>query len=82
MYAIRSYYAVPERFLRSSDQYSCHKNGVPILNYATGYHADYHKIGDEVDRINFDKMKRVAELCFRMGMAVANEENIERKTAQ
>jgi len=73
---------LPERFLRSSDHYSFHKNGVPILNYATGYHADYHKIGDEVDRINFDKMKRVAELCFRMGMAVANEENIERKTAQ
>ena len=72
---------LPAMFLRSSDHYNFHKNGVPIMNYATGYHADYHKVGDEVDRINFQKMKRVAELCFHMGMAVANEENIERKSA-
>jgi len=74
--------SLPARFLSTSDHYSFHKNGVPIMNYATGYHADYHKAGDEVDKINFDKMKRVAELCFRMGMAVANEENIERKMAE
>lgn len=67
------------RFLRSSDHYNFHKNGVPIMNYATGYHADYHKVGDTAEKINFEKMKRVAELCFRMGMAVGNEENIQRK---
>lgn len=72
---------LPDRFIRSSDHYSFSKNGVPIMNYATGYHADYHKVGDEVDKISFEKMKRVVELCFRMGMAVGNEQIIERKTA-
>lgn len=68
-----------ERFLRASDHYSFHKKGVPILNYATGYHADYHKLGDEVEKINFDKLKRVADLCFLVGLEVANLNKIEFK---
>lgn len=68
-----------ERFLRSSDHYHFHKKGVPILNYATGYHADYHKVGDEVERINFDKIKRVADLCFLLGLEIANLDEIEIK---
>ena len=66
-----------ERFLRASDHYHFHKYGVPILNYATGYHADYHKVGDEVERINFKKIKRVADLCFLVGFDLANEEDVE-----
>ena len=69
---------LPSAFLRSSDHYHFHKNGVPIMNYATGYHADYHKIGDEVEKINFSKMKRVAELCFLVGLEVANHDEIKR----
>lgn len=73
--------SLPANFLRTSDHYNFHKNGVPILNYATGYHADYHKVGDEVDKISFEKMKRVADLCFLVGMEVANLDQIERKPA-
>lgn len=65
-------YSLPENFLRSSDHYSFHSKGVPILNYATGYHADYHKVTDETDRINFEKMKRVADLTFLVALQIAN----------
>ncbi|MCE4563443.1 M20/M25/M40 family metallo-hydrolase [Maribellus sp. CM-23] len=71
--------ALPDYFLRVSDHYNFHKNGVPVLNYATGYHADYHQVGDDVDKINFDKLKRVAELCFWMGLDIANRQEIHRK---
>ena len=71
-------YSLPANFLRSSDHYSFHIKGVPILNYATGYHADYHKVTDEVSRINFDKIKRVADLCFLVGLEIANQDKIER----
>lgn len=47
------------------------------MNLSTGYHADYHKVTDEVSRINFDKMKRVADLCFIVGLEVANQKRIE-----
>ncbi|MDO8952180.1 MAG: M20/M25/M40 family metallo-hydrolase, partial [Draconibacterium sp.] len=70
-------YSLPSSFLRSSDHYSFHSVGVPIINYATGYHADYHKVTDEISRINFDKMKRVADLCFLVGIEIANREKIE-----
>ncbi len=69
---------LPSAFLTSSDHYHFHKNGVPIINYATGYHADYHKTSDEVEKINFSKMKRVAELCFLVGLEVANRDQIKR----
>lgn len=70
-------YSLPSNFLRSSDHYHFHKNGVPILNFSTGYHADYHKVGDEVSRINFEKIKRVADLCFLVGLEVANHDKIK-----
>jgi len=70
-------YSLPSNFLRSSDHFSFHNKGVPVLNYATGYHADYHKVTDEISRINFDKMKRVADLCFLVGLEIANRDNIK-----
>ncbi len=70
-------YSLPSGFLRSSDHYSFHSRGVPILNYSTGYHADYHKVTDEIPRINFDKMKRVSDLCFLVGTEIANCKKIE-----
>ncbi len=72
-------YSLPSGFLRSSDHFSFHNKGVPILNYATGYHADYHKVTDDISRINFDKMKRVADLCFLVGYEIANSEKIKFK---
>jgi hypothetical protein len=68
-------YSLPAMFMRTSDHFSFHNKGVPILNYATGYHADYHKVTDEISRINFDKMKRVADLCFLVGYEIANSKN-------
>ena len=70
-------YSLPTRFLRSSDHVSFHEKGVPIINYATGYHADYHKVTDEISLINFEKIKRVTELCFLVGIEIANKKNIE-----
>ncbi len=64
-----------DRFLRASDHYSFHNKGVPVLNYATGYHADYHKVGDEVSKINYQKIKRVAQLCFLLGYEVADHDD-------
>lgn len=66
---------LPSYFLRSSDHYHFHKNGVPILNYSTGYHADFHKTGDDVSKISFKKLKLVSELTFSIGLDIANYKN-------
>lgn len=64
--------SLPDYFFRSSDHRHFHSREVPILNLSTGYHADYHKVNDEVSRIRFDKVKRVADLCFLVGFEMAN----------
>jgi len=71
--------SLPSYFLRSSDHYHFHRKGVPTLNYASGYHADYHKTGDELEKINFEKIKRVSDLCFLLGYEIANLDNIDFK---
>ena len=65
-------HSLPDMFLRSSDHYNFHNNNIPILNLSTGYHADYHKITDDDDKINFKKMNRVANLCYEVGIKIAN----------
>lgn len=64
--------SLPDYFFRSSDHRHFHSREVPVLNLSTGYHADYHKVTDEVSRIRFDKVKRVADLCFLVGFEMAN----------
>ena len=66
--------SLPERFFHSSDHHHFHSKGVPILNMATGYHADYHKVSDVVSRINFRKMQRVAQLTFLIGYELGNRQ--------
>jgi len=51
------------------------------LNVSTGYHADYHKVTDEVSRINFNKLKRVTDFCFLLGYEIANRKKPLEKIA-
>lgn len=59
-------------FLTRSDYYHFYKNGIPILGLSTGLHEDYHKASDEMDKIDYNKMKRVAQYCFLVANEVAN----------
>lgn len=60
-------------FLSRSDYYHFYKNGVPILGLSTGLHDDYHKTTDELDKIDYNKMKRVSDYCFLVANKVANQ---------
>ncbi|MDX8338456.1 M20/M25/M40 family metallo-hydrolase [Draconibacterium sp. IB214405] len=60
-------------FLTRSDYYHFYKNGVPILGLSTGLHEDYHKITDEIEKIDFHKMKRVTQYAFSVAYKVANQ---------
>lgn len=62
----------PEQIYLRSDHYSYAKRGIPIVFYTTGLHEDYHKVSDEVSKIDFDKLARVSDLIMRSALAVAN----------
>jgi hypothetical protein len=66
--------ADPESLYTRSDHYSYAAKGIPVIFYTTGLHKDYHWVTDEVDRIEFDKMARIAQLIHATGARVANRE--------
>jgi|KBSSwiS6_1023812.scaffolds.fasta_scaffold03562_2 hypothetical protein len=62
----------PEQVYYRSDHYSYASKGIPIIFFTTGLHPDYHANTDEVTKIEFPKMTRIAQLIFETGLRVAN----------
>ena len=62
----------PEQFYRRSDHYNFARNGVPIVFFFTGVHADYHRPTDTIDKILFPRMERIVRLIYTTGWQVAN----------
>lgn len=60
-------------FLSRSDHYHFYKNGIPIIGLSTGLHEDYHQPSDEVEKIDYTKMKRVSQYAFLVANKVANK---------
>jgi hypothetical protein len=64
--------ALTEEFMTGSDHYNFHKKGIPFLCITTGLHEDYHQPTDDSDKIDYTKMKRVADLTFLITLEIAN----------
>lgn len=62
----------PQQFYYRSDHWNYAKHGIPVIFYFSGVHADYHQTSDTVDKIDFEKMAKVARLVFATGWKVAN----------
>ena len=65
----------PNRFYYRSDHYNFAKNGIPSVFLFNGVHADYHKASDEVDKIEFEALKKRTQLAFSIAWEIANREN-------
>ena len=65
----------PNRFYYRSDHYNFAKNNIPIIFYFNGTHADYHRPGDTVDKINFDLLRNRTLLIFHTAWEVANRDS-------
>jgi hypothetical protein len=50
----------PERFFFRSDHFNYALSGIPISFWFDGVHEDYHKPGDEPQKIDYNKMEKVA----------------------
>jgi hypothetical protein len=75
----------PERIYFRSDHWNYAKHGIPVIFYFDGTHVDYHQPTDTIDKIDFNKMTRVARLVYETGWRVANLphdlEKVEAKAA-
>jgi len=60
------------RFFFRSDHYNYARKGIPIIFYFDGVHEDYHRPGDEPQKIDYAKMEKVARTVYMTLWTVAN----------
>ncbi|MEO9868877.1 MAG: M28 family peptidase, partial [Ekhidna sp.] len=59
-----------------SDHTSFYLQDIPVLHFFTGQHEDYHKPGDDTDKINFNGILQVASFIERMILLMDDDEKI------
>ncbi len=64
----------PEQFYRRSDHWNFGKHRIPFVFYFTGTHEDYHGVGDEPQKIDYERMARIGRLIFATAWQVANQD--------
>lgn len=57
-----------------SDHYNFAKVGIPIAFLFDGFHPEYHKPTDTIEKINFTKLTSAARLFYLTAMQLANTE--------
>lgn len=60
------------RFFFRSDHYNYAQKGIPIIFFFDGVHEDYHRPGDEPQKIDYVKMEKVARTIYMTLWEVAN----------
>ncbi|HTH57868.1 MAG TPA: M28 family peptidase [Cyclobacteriaceae bacterium] len=64
----------PDRLYYRSDHWNFAKNNVPIIFYFDGIHEDYHRVSDEVSKIDFDLMVKRDKAVFFTAWELANRD--------
>lgn len=70
----------PEKIYSRSDHYNYAKLGIPIVFFYDNMKEDYHKDSDEISKINFQKIKKTAELVYLRALKTANMDTDLRTT--
>lgn len=60
---------------QSSDYYPFYMAGISAIGFTSGLHSDYHQVGDNPDKINHQKVCKIAELAYRVAWHIANNNN-------
>jgi len=64
--------ADPERIYERSDHYHYAQKGIPVAFFFSGLHEAYHRPSDEVDRIDFVKLQKIARTVLAGAWALGN----------
>ena len=65
----------PNQFYRRSDHWNFGRFGIPFVFFFNGVHEDYHRPSDEVEKINFDLMRKTARSMYATTVMVANADS-------
>ena len=62
----------PDRLYYRSDHWNFAKNGIPVIFYFDGIHEDYHRVSDEVSKIDFDLLALRTRCIFFTAWELSN----------
>ena len=62
------------QLLRRSDHWPFLQMGVPAVWLHTGLHPDYHRTGDRPERIEYEKMARIARMVHQASWNLAQQD--------
>ncbi|CAN5669402.1 hypothetical protein BH18ACI4_BH18ACI4_02780 [soil metagenome] len=62
----------PNRFFFRSDHYNYARKGIPIVLFFDGEHEDYHRPGDESQKIDYEKMQKIVRTVYVTIWEIAN----------
>ncbi|MFM2267281.1 MAG: hypothetical protein RL757_722 [Bacteroidota bacterium] len=72
----------PNSYYTRSDHYNFAVQNIPSVFFFNGTHEDYHRPSDTIDKINFEKMVKIARLAFHTVWELANQPKRPRLNAQ
>ncbi len=64
----------PNQFYRRSDHWNFGRLGVPFVFFFNGTHPDYHRPSDEVDKIEFEALKKRTQLLYALTVMLSNSD--------
>ena len=64
----------PSRLFYRSDHYHFAENNIPCIFYFSGFHKDYHKPTDDIEKINFEKAQKISQLIAGTAWILANRQ--------
>lgn len=59
-------------FFASSDHANFYKYGIPVFFFNTDTHKDYHRVSDEVQKIDFVNMQKIISIAYDLTNNLAN----------
>ena len=59
---------------RNTDHVAFYDAGVPFITFFSGFHDDYHQVGDSADKLDYERMAVAARLAYEIVLRVANDE--------
>lgn len=65
-----------------SDHTSFYLQDIPVLHFFTGQHEDYHKPGDDTEKLNFEGMEAISNYIFEVITELDDNEKLAFRTTK
>lgn len=64
----------PLNLWRRSDHASFADKGIPVICFSSGLHPEYHTPADDAEKINYEKVQGISQLCYELALAIGNRD--------